>query len=186
VLDKYSSKVIFSENQFNEWTCLNDTIMGGSSSALCTNTPQGLLLRGELVDINGGFISCRSQLFNPPLNLNSFLGLQLKLDAQGRTLKLALSIKDSIFGIKEIAPAGLRWVTTFPTEENGSTIINIPFVQLRPNIRAKKVNLPVSFNSRSIFRIQLLYSKFGDSGKLNPNFTPGPFQLLLRSINAYK
>ena len=31
------------------WSCLNDTIMGGTSQAGCRLTPEGLLLEGELV-----------------------------------------------------------------------------------------------------------------------------------------
>ena len=177
--------IIFQSSQFSSWSCLNDTIMGGSSISSCKATVDGLLFEGNVIEENGGFISCRSQLFDPALNLNKFSGLELHLDGKGKTFKLALSSQDKFFGIKEIVPRGLRWVKTFSTNINGTTILKFPFDLLKPNIRARRINLPIKFNSNHVLRIQLLYSRFGDSGELNYEFCPGPFSTLIRSINAY-
>jgi hypothetical protein len=40
------------------------------------------------------------------------------------------------------------------------------------------------FDPCRIKRLQLLHSKFNDSGGLNPGFRPGALRLLLRSIHA--
>ena len=48
---------------FSDWESLNDTIMGGSSRANCRFTDKGLFLEGNLVEEEGGFVSCRSPVF---------------------------------------------------------------------------------------------------------------------------
>ena len=181
---KQIRELISSENDFSKWNCLNDTIMGGSSIADCKVTSEGLLLQGNVVEEGGGFISCRSQLFKPPLNLKSYKGLELKIDGEGRQLKFAISSKERLFGLNLI-PNGVKWVYTFKTDFSGSTIINIPFEKLQPNIRAKRIILPISFNKEIVLRFQLLYSRFGKSGESNPDFTPGRTNILIRSISAF-
>ena len=89
------SKGISLEN----WSSLNDTIMGGRSSAGCRMTDEGLLLEGELIEQGGGFVSCRSPRLQPPLDLTPFSALQLEVDADGRTLKLAVGCRDGAFGL---------------------------------------------------------------------------------------
>ena len=72
--------VIIAPNQFSDWYALNDSIMGGSSHASCINTNHGLILEGELVEEGGGFVSCRSPVISPPLNLIKYRGLQLEVE----------------------------------------------------------------------------------------------------------
>ena len=43
-------------SQFSDWKSLNDTIMGGSSSASCRSSDKGLFLEGNLVEEGGGFV----------------------------------------------------------------------------------------------------------------------------------
>ncbi len=175
---------IFSGEGFSGWTSLNDSIMGGSSSAGCTLLSQGLLLKGKLIEEGGGFVSCRSELFKPALNLSQFRSFQLEVDGEGRNLKFAVGCRNSFFGLTEMFYGGLRWIFTFPTKEIGTTKVQIPFDSLEATISAKAVKLPVSFDPSSITQFQLLHSKFGQAGQLNPGFRSGPIQLLLRSISA--
>ena len=82
-----------------EWSVLNDTIMGGSSSSACRLTAEGLLLEGNIVEQGGGFVSCRSPRFQPPLNLRVLLEenqLRLFLLLPGPVLILYL-VLDEIF-----------------------------------------------------------------------------------------
>jgi hypothetical protein len=71
-----------------------------------------------------------------------------------------------------------------PTEPEGTTRLTIPFTDLHPTIRAKPVGLPLKFDASGITRLQVLHSKFGDAGALNPGFRPGDIRLLIRSIRA--
>ncbi len=179
------SDIIFaSEEDFEGWYSLNDSIMGGQSNASCRATSNGLFLEGKLIEEGGGFVSCRSPILSPPLNLSAYKGLELNVDGGGKTLKIALACKDKWFGLTEIFQGGLRWIAPVHTNPLGMTKVSILFDSLEPSIRAKPVSLPLAFDSSSITQIQLLYSKFGHFGQSNPGFLPGPININLRSISA--
>ena len=42
-------QIIFDKESFTNWTCLNDSIMGGSSHAECSINDDGLVKRGRLL-----------------------------------------------------------------------------------------------------------------------------------------
>jgi hypothetical protein len=46
------------------------------------------------------------------------------------------------------------------------------------------MGLPLHFDASRINRLQILHSKFGDDGGLNPGFRPGLLQIQLRAIYA--
>ena len=92
-------------------------------------------------------------------------------------------------GLTELIPGGLRWVHEFATQDQGLTQVRIDFEQLSPSVRAKPIQglplgLPLRFDPSRITRLQLLHSKFGDDGGLNPGFRPGPLHLELHTIHA--
>ena len=178
-------KILFQKNDFEGWNSLNDTIMGGSSVAVCENSNAGLIFKGNIIEKGGGFVSCRSSKFQPFLNISEYKCFELKIDGQGRTFKFAVSCQDEIFGLTEFIPGGLKWIKSFPTKKFGTSIVKIPFETLRPSIRAKKVSFPFKFKSSSIKRLQLLHSKFGDEGTLNENFIPGQIKVLIKSISVF-
>ena len=181
---------IFSSSDFDDWFALNDTVMGGTSEAICKSTSKGLSLEGVVVEENGGFVSCKSPLFSQPLNLSSYEGFELKVDGRGRTLKFGVSCKYGIGGFKEFfldkSPGGLRWVSEIETNRFGSTTVKVPFKSLEPTVLAKKISLPIKFKSKSISQFQLLHSKFGRPGEVNPSFRSGKINFLLQSISVYK
>ena len=63
-------KILFQKKEFNGWKTLNDTVMGGSSSAFCEISSFGLFLKGTIVEKAGGFVSCRSSIYKPYLNVS--------------------------------------------------------------------------------------------------------------------
>jgi len=178
-------KILFEKDGFQNWNSLNDTIMGGKSVAICENTNSGLLFKGNIVEKGGGFVSCRSSTYHPPLNLSDFDTFEINISGEGRNFKFAVACQDEIFGLTEFIPGGLRWIKSFPTKKFGITIVNIPFNELTPSIRANKVSLPFKFKPSKIKRLQLLHSKFGDGGQLNDNFKPGKIKILLKSISVF-
>ena len=93
------SKVV-SSSDFNDWFSLNDTIMGGSSKAICKTSSKGLSLEGSLVEEKGGFVSCKSPIFLPLLNLSNYQGFELKIEGKGRTFKFKVSFKYKIFPLE--------------------------------------------------------------------------------------
>ena len=164
---------------------MNDTIMGGNSRAEVRSTPNGIFIEGNLVEENGGFISCRSPIISPPLNLSNYQGLELRVKGNGWKLKFAVSSSDQLTSFTELFTGGLRWTVEFDTDVTGITVVQIPFSDLQPSIRAKAVPLPLTFNKSCIDQLQLLYSKFGVSGNLNSSFKTGEVSIFLESISAY-
>ena len=172
-------------SEFSDWRSLNDTIMGGSSQAKCHFSDEGLFLEGDLVEEGGGFVSCRSPIFEKPLNLSDYTGLILDIEGEGRTLKLAIACEKKPLALSNFLKGDIRWVAPIPTQKEGASIIKIPFDNLEPARRAKAVRLPLKFDSTCISRFQLLHSKFGQPGKMNPGFISGPIRILIKSISAY-
>ncbi len=182
-------RLVVSGAGFSGWHALNDTIMGGRSSGSCRIDSHGLRFDGELVEAGGGFISVRSPLFSPPLDLSGSTALELAVVGEGRRFKLAVACADGVAGLTELIPGGLRWVHEFGTDAGGITQVRIGFEQLTPSVRAKPVQglplgLPLRFDPSRITRLQLLHSKFGDDGGLNPGFRAGPLHLELHAIHA--
>jgi hypothetical protein len=180
--------VVVSGDGFSGWLALNDTIMGGRSSGVCRIGPEGLVLEADVVEQGGGFVSCRSPLFSPPLNLGDYRALQLELRGDGRRYKLAVACADGVAGLTELIPGGLRWVAEFDTSvsapDQPPQRVEIPFAQLRASVRARPLNLPLRFDPSRVTRLQVLHSKFGDDGQLNAGFRAGPLQLALVAVRA--
>jgi hypothetical protein len=175
---------IASGDGFAGWQALNDTIMGGRSRGTVQASSEGLLMDAFVEPEGGGFVSCRSPVFDPPLDLSSYGALELQLDGDGRRFKLALACRDGVAGLTELIPGGLRWVSEFSTRSQGTSSVVIPFSRLTPSVRATPVGMPVRFDPARITRLQILHSKFGDMGGRNPGFRAGELRLLLRSIRA--
>ena len=164
-------KFLFQKKEFDGWKTLNDTVMGGSSSAFCEISNSGLILKGNIVEKAGGFVSCRSSIYKPSLNVSEYSSFELNIDGQGRTFKFAVACEDDLLGLTEFIPGGLRW-------------IQIPFSELNPSVRANKVRFPFKFKPSKIKRLQLLHSKFGDDGLLNNEFKQGSIKVLIKSISV--
>ena len=175
---------IASGDGFAGWQALNDTIMGGRSRGTVKANSEGLLMDAFVEPEGGGFVSCRSPVFDPPLDLSSYEALELQLDGDGRRFKLALACRDGVAGLTELIPGGLRWVSEFSTRSQGTSTVVVPFSRLTPSVRATPVGMPVRFDPARVTRLQILHSKFGDLGGRNPGFRPGELHLLIRSIRA--
>ncbi len=180
-----SPHLLITGDGFQDWVSLNDTIMGGASRAGTRLSPEGLWLEGEVVERGGGFVSCRSSLYRPPLDLSGCQGLRLHIDGEGRTLKLAVACSDGVMGLTEMIPGGLRWVAPMATQSQGTTSVEVLFADLQPVIRAKPVSLPLRFNGSAITRLQVLHSRFDEGGGANSGFRSGPIRLLIRSIEGF-
>lgn len=174
---------------FSGWHPLNDTIMGGSSQGSCRVDANGLHFEGMVVEAGGGFVSMRSPLFSPPLDLSRFGGLNIVLTGEGRIFKLAVACADGLGGLTEWIPGGLRWVSALATNPEGVTRVDVRFDQLKPTLRAKPLQSlpfrgPLQFQPARISRLQLLHSRFGDDGGDNTGFRAGPISLTIHEIRA--
>ena len=113
------SILIAAGDGFSGWASLNDTIMGGRSSGECSVNSEGLLMQAEVVAEGGGFVSCRSPVWQPPLDLSSATALRLRLEGDGRRYKLAVAVSDLAGRLGDLVPGGLRWVEDFDTQPSG-------------------------------------------------------------------
>jgi len=138
-----------------------------------------------LVEEGGGFVSCRSPIFDKPFDLSKYAGLILDVEGEGRTLKFAIACEKKSLSLSNLLKGDIRWVASIPTKKNGVSRIKIPFKDLEPARRAKPVRLPIRFDPTCINRFQLLHSKFGQPGKMNSGFFSGPIKVLIKSISAY-
>ena len=152
--------LIASGDGFSGWQPLNDTIMGGRSQGDCRATSEGLLMQAVVEPEGGGFVSCRSPQFAPPLDLSAYGALELQIDGDGRRYKLAIACRDGVAGLTELIPGGLRWVAEFSTRSAGTSVVVIPFSRLTPSVRATPVGLPLRFDAVGVTRLQILHSKF--------------------------
>ena len=177
-------KFLFQKKNFDGWKTLNDTVMGGSSSAICEISNSGLLLKGNIVEKAGGFVSCRSSIYKPSLNVSEYTSFELNIDGKGRTFKFAVACDDELLGLTEFIPGGLRWIKSFSTKNFGTTKVQIPFSSLKPSVRANKVRFPFKFKASKIKRLQILHSKFGDDGLVNNEFKQGSIKVLIKSISV--
>jgi hypothetical protein len=174
---------------FSGWHALNDTVMGGRSRGACRVDDVGLHFEGEVVEEGGGFISVRSPVFSPPLDLSSFSALELALEGEGRRFKLAVACADGVAGLTELIPGGLRWVHEFATQAQGVSEVRIRFDDLSASVRAQPIGglplgLPLHFDRARIHRLQILHSRFDDAGGRNEGFRPGPLQFVLHRIDG--
>ena len=126
-------KILFQKKEFDGWKTLNDTVMGGSSSAFCEISNSGLLLKGNIVEKAGGFVSCRSPIYKPTLNVSEYSSFELNINGQGRTFKFAVACEDDLLGLTEFIPGGLRWIKSFPTKKIGTTKIKFLLFHLIPH-----------------------------------------------------
>jgi len=169
---------------FAGWSSLNDTVMGGRSSGSCSIDSQGLVMQALVVTEGGGFVSCRSPRYQPPLNLSAASALELVLEGDGRRYKIAMAPADLAGKLADFLPGGLRWVRDFDTNSAGITRVRIPFSELQPTLRANPVGLPLRFDPSRIAQIQILHSRFAEDGSENKGFKPGALKLVLQKLEA--
>ena len=178
------SKTLFKGDGFVGWQALNDTVMGGCSRGNCHCGTWGLEFTASVVAQGGGFVSCRSPAFSPPLNLGDYGALRLHMNADGRRFKLAVACDTWAGRAGDLIPGGLRWVTEFPTNATGPSVVVLPFAALRPVVRAKPLAVPLRFDAERISRLQILHSRFDDSGGENRGFKAGSLRFTVTAIEA--
>jgi hypothetical protein len=158
------------------WGAVDDVVMGGVSQSQVTASPEGAIFAGVVSTQNsGGFASVRTRNFNPPLNLSATTTIELRVKGDGNRYKFLLRSENSwdsaAFSHGFDTVAG-EWMT-----------VSVPLATLVPTFRAKTVaNLKPDLAAVRSF--QLMLSKFEYDGVLNPQFTPGRFELVVESIQA--
>ncbi|MGI8932791.1 MAG: CIA30 family protein, partial [Phormidesmis sp.] len=105
-------------------------------------------------------------------------GLRLKVKGDGQRYKLILRNNDGWD-----SPG---YIHSFETTADARTVVDIPFDELVPTFRARSLPDAAPFDPARIVSLQLMLSKFEYDQRLNPQFTAGPFQLVVSDIGAYR
>jgi hypothetical protein len=175
------NEIIWSMSQDTgvEWGPLDDVVMGGvSQSDLDIGSKFDGKWTGYLTDANnGGFVGIRTKKFDPPLDISQCRGIVLKVRGEGQKLKCICRDDDQWNGI--------AWTTSFDTTKNRTVSIKIPFGKLVPTKFARTVTGIAPFNSKTVYGVQLSYSKFEYDGGLNKSFREGPFEIVLEEVRTF-
>ncbi|OLP16369.1 complex I intermediate-associated protein 30 (CIA30) [Leptolyngbya sp. 'hensonii'] len=161
------------------WGSLDDGVMGGVSTSSFSSSAGAALFSGVVSTANsGGFASVRTRNFEPPLDLSSCAGLELRIKGDGQRYKFLIRDEETWDSV--------AYASSFDTVADQWLTIQLPFTQMVPVFRAKTVNTARRLNTAQIRSLQLMLSKFEYDGVLNPHFVSGEFRLLIQSIRLYK
>jgi hypothetical protein len=167
------------QNLHQTWGAVDDVVMGGVSQSGIEALENGNALFSGVVstDNNGGFASVRTRNFEPGLDLSGYRGIAIRLKGDGQRYKFLLR-DDSGWD-------SLAFAYSFDTRNGQWMTVQIPFDQLVPVMRAKRVTGARALGTGNIRALQLMLSKFEYDGLLNPNFQPGAFRLEIAKIEAF-
>ncbi len=153
-----------------DWNLVNDTVMGGRSSAQASFTKnKHLKWFGNLsLENNGGFVSIRSEYLN--LDWSDFDGVEVVVEGAGRDIQVSLQRRDRM-----VRAGGYRALV--PTSEQGDTRVFIPFsaFQLKRFGRAIQ-GPPLRSGLKNIAQMGLLMADKRE----------GPFEVTLKSIRPVR
>lgn len=183
VVNQAKEPVIFDFSQPTKdiqetWGALDDIVMGGVSESGIRLGNEAAIFSGNVSTANsGGFASVRSRNFDPILDLSNYTGIDLRVKGDGNRYKFILR--------NETKWDSICYCYSFDTVPNIEFSVRIPFGELIPVFRAKTLKDAPPFDPGQITSFQLMLSKFEYDGQLNPKFTPGLFQIQVKSIKAY-
>ncbi len=156
--------------QTMSWGTVNDTVMGGRSSAKLSWDTQGALLwEGNLsLENNGGFVSIRTE--QAWFDWSRFDGLEVVLEGAGREIQLTAQRQDRV-----VRAGGYR--ALIPTIDEGETKVFVPFSAFVLKRFGRRIQGPALTEG---------LSQAGQLGLLIADKRPGPFRVTLKSITPVK
>lgn len=182
-LSKSKDRILFdftnpSTEIYDIWGAVDDVVMGGVSESNIRLVENTALFAGNVSTANsGGFASVRTRNFSPAFDLSGYEGIDLRVKGDGKRYKFLLRT--------ETKWDGTAYCYSFNTVANIWMTVRIPFSQMIPVFRAKTLNDYPPIDRNQISSLQLMLSKFEYDGELNPQFSPGSFNLQVESIKAY-
>ncbi|MCK0192869.1 CIA30 family protein [Arenibacter sp. F20364] len=130
-----TSKIIFDFNKdtsMENWTIVNDGVMGGLSVGNIVLTPEGHgLFKGEIsLENNGGFSSVRYRFEKLQVTKDGYISIRLKGDG-----------KKYQFRVKDDSSNYYSYIVTFPTSGEWEEI-KISLKDMYPSFRGRKLDMP--------------------------------------------
>jgi uncharacterized protein YbjT (DUF2867 family) len=182
----------------DRWGALDDCVMGGVSESSMVYSPAvagagssstrpAAVFRGVVSTANrGGFASVRSRNFDAPgVDVSAYDGIEMVVRGDGQRYKAILR--------SDAGWDGIGYCCSFVAakaggnNDDGWTTVRLPFSAFFPVFRARRLADQPAFDpaTQPIASMQLMLSKFEYDGELNPQFSPGAFELPVASIKAY-
>jgi len=152
------------------WLTVNDTVMGGRSSATITwSNKGGLVWSGQLsLQNNGGFVSIRTQ--GTAFDWSAYDGIEVVLVGAGRDVQVTTQRRDMV-----VRAGGYRALV--PTQKTGDTRVFIPFSAFVLKRFGREIRGPaLSAGLKKIGRLGLLISDKRE----------GTFRVTLKSVKPVK
>jgi len=168
------------ERSFN---ALNDVVMGGASDAAATKTRDGFArLGGTTEDVRGGFASVKCRDFATPLDLSAFQGVALTCRGDGKTYKAIL------YDTKDSFDVAFHQTFTCPKELGEVRLAFKDFVPVRRGRGVSPSDAEYrTTNGANIVAFQFMLSKFAyGMEEKNTGYAPGPFEIEIKRVEAYK
>ena len=168
------------ERSFN---ALNDVVMGGASDAAATKTRDGFArLGGTTEDVRGGFASVKCRDFATPLDLSAFQGVALTCRGDGKTYKAIL------YDTKDSFDVAFHQTFTCPKELGEVRLAFKDFVPVRRGRGVSPSDAEYrTTNGGNIVAFQFMLSKFAyGMEEKNTGYAPGPFEIEIKRVEAYK
>lgn len=121
-----------SKTNLKNWTVVNDGVMGGLSKGTIKINENGhaLFSGNVLLENNGGFSSVRHSL--PKTDVSSHQKIVLRVKGDGKIYQFRVKTNSSDF---------YSYTYSFKTSGKWETI-EIPFSEMVPSFRGRRVNLP--------------------------------------------
>jgi monofunctional biosynthetic peptidoglycan transglycosylase len=168
-MEAQSKRIYSFEGQDNSalWVRVNDGVMGGLSQSTLTLTQEGTAVFSGTLSLanHGGFASVRTYPYD--FALGEYAGLAFRVKGDGRGYKLRLRSDDRLD-----SPA---YEADFETAAGTWTTVRIPFADLRPTFRGRRLrNMPV-LDGTAVRQI----------GFMIADKREGPFRLEIDWIKAY-
>ena len=113
-----------------DWRVVNDTVMGGRSSATVSRFGEGVSFSGFLNTNGGGFASIRVGAAG--MISEQSVGIRLKVRGDGRTYTLRLRPRNS----------RISYWSQFNTIDGEWVEVDLPFSAFWPNWRGRRLNAP--------------------------------------------
>ena len=106
----------------NQWSIVNDGVMGGLSSSKAIIKDGIIIFIGNVsLENNGGFASLRSPVKN--YNFENFSGIEIKTKGDGK--RYSVSMKETAYF------SGYFYTSSFETKKDEWIIVQIPFDQFK-------------------------------------------------------
>jgi hypothetical protein len=149
------------DSNAKDWYILDDVVMGGRSNGAfnISDDGYGMFYGTVSLENNGGFSSVRHQFKTK--NIEGYSKVKLKIKGDGKTYQ---------FRVKTNSRDYASYIYEFETTKDWMTI-NIPFSELYPSFRGRRLNQP-NFEGKYLSEIAFLIG----------NKKPQDFQLLIDRI----